>query len=240
MRRFPFNFKIEEFIPVSQFVLESYKRDRAEFVKFSPEYDGKHLSSCTSIVDQVDKAINPQTFTAQMKKATETLYSHLDTASVCATQLERYCEKAGIKLPLDKKDLGFTEIRKKCRTRDAEGAVSGLKKAQQLISPYLSVLEPIGFFKIKQEILTKLVKDINEANALQNSLQNERAMLVQKNIEQITNLWNNLNDILKTGKTIFKENPTKVKEYTLTQILTRVRHTLSPEVKEKRAKAAGA
>lgn len=66
--------------------------------------------------------------------------------------------------------------------------------------------------------------------------QNERGKLVQDNIEKIKEFWNVINDILKTGKTIFKANPVKIKEYTQTQILSRIRHEISPEAAAKNIK----
>jgi hypothetical protein len=59
--------------------------------------------------------------------------------------------------------------------------------------------------------------------------------LLQKRFENLlferalpqSQLYNFLNDIMKTGKTIYKKDPVKVKEYTQTEILSRLEHTIS-------------
>ncbi len=237
MRKQPFNFKLEEFIPFCRFTLESFKTDKPEFIKFSPDYDGDFLETTEQSLGNVDKIINPQALTARMKKTTELLYGKLDGALLLIDSLERYCEKAGPGLLLTKKDLGFSVTRTKCHNRDAEGAAAGLKKAEQLVIPYLTLLELKGYTKAKQEDLSKQIKDIEDANILQNSLQNERAKLVQDNMEKIKDFWEVINDILKTGKIIFKENPLKIKEYTQTQIISRIRREISPEATVKKVKS---
>jgi hypothetical protein len=223
MRILPFNFKIEEFIPFCDFSINSYTVDRPKFVIFSPEYDGDHLTDTINLRDTVDGLINPKAITVQMKNTTEKLYKLLDLGLTIIDDLERYCEKAGVKVPVSKKDFGFSTTRKKCHNRDAEGAISGFKLMKELSAPYLSVLTPLGYTVEKQTNLSNLIKDIGDTNTLQNSIYNQRGVLVQNNIGQITELWDTIKDILKTGKIIFKKDPVKIKEYTQAKILERIR-----------------
>ena len=59
-----------------------------------------------------------------------------------------------------------------------------------------------------------------------NGLLNERMELVNDNIDLFENLWSYMNDILKTGKTLFKHDSVKVKEYTQTEILERIERNI--------------
>ena len=229
MRILPFNFKIEEFIPFSDFALASYTVDRQKFIIYSPAYGEDHLPDTIALRDTVDGLINPKVITAQMKTTTVKLYNLLDSGLKIIDDMERYCEKAGVNVPITKMDFGFSKTRKSCRNRDAEGAISGFKLMKELSTPYLPVLTPLGYTVEKQTNLSNLIKDIGDTNTLQNSIYNQRGVLVQDNIGQITELWDVINDILKTGKIIFKEDPAKIKEYTQAKILERIRQNRDNE-----------
>lgn len=221
MRKVPYSFKNEELIPFCDFVFSSYTANQPAFIDYSPNYGGDHLSGCINTRDTVDRAINPKTLTAKLKGVTRALYAHLDNGLNIIDDVERYCEKG--KVPLTKKDLEITRTRRKCHSRDAEGAIRGFKLMRELIGPHLAVLEEQGYTKSKQERLIKLIKDINDNNVLQNSIINERAVLVQNNIGRVCELWEKITDILKTGKIIYKTDPAKRITYTQTRILERIR-----------------
>lgn len=223
MRKIPFNFKIEELTPFSLFVLTSYRGDHAAFLKFSPKYSEAHLTNYSARMDVVDQILNPKGLTAQMKKATQTLYDRLDAAIVFVDALQRYVEMGESKIPVPVKDFGFSGVRKKGQSRDAEGVLGGLRNIKQLAEPHLTELAAQGYTTEKQTALTQLITDISTANGLQNDFLNQRIKLVQDNIDLFTEFWGMVNDVLKSGKTIYKENPAKVKEYTQAVILRRIR-----------------
>jgi hypothetical protein len=229
MRKKPFDFKLEELVPFSRFALESYTADRPKFIVFSPDYGGDHLTICNTKMDAVDKIINPATITSQMKKATRNLYTGYEQALDFIDHIERYVDKAKDGLPVTVKDFEFSKTRKRIHAKDAEGAIEGLKLIEQQAKPHLAILEAKGYVKAKQDELPAIIKTLSDANVLQNSLTNQRANLVQENMGVITEFWDMINDILKSGKTIFKDDEVKIKEYTQAKILTRLRR----EKKEK-------
>ena len=226
MRKKAFDFKNEELIPVSDLALQSYTNDRAEFIALLPDYDGEHLQNAINMRDMIDKLINPGTLTSRAKNSTQALYTALKETLDFADKFERFAEKAAEAFPVSKSDLELSDMRKKCHSRDSEGVVKILKNISQFVEPYKAVLEAKGFTPEWQAKLAGLIKTIGDIKKQRTGITNQRAKLVQDNINDVNAFWKVIEDILKTGKTIYKENPAKKKEYTKSEILKKVRRNI--------------
>lgn len=223
MRTKPFSFKIEEFVPVNEFTLASYTNDQPQFLLFSPKYSVAHLAGCKTQLDIVNQILNPKGLTSQMKNATERLQGLFKDTLTHVDAIQRYVEMCGTQIPVKVKDFGFSAIRKKCHSSDAEGVLSRLKLVDQLATPNLTLLVAQGYTADKQAAFKQLQLDIANTNIEYNGLLNQRIKLVQDNIGLFTEFWDKMRDVLKSGKTIFKADPAKKQEYTQAAILRRVR-----------------
>ncbi|HEY4785659.1 MAG TPA: hypothetical protein VIH57_06405, partial [Bacteroidales bacterium] len=144
-------------------------------------------------------------------------------------KVERYVEMAETNVPLTKKDLGITPLREECHSHNAAFVTEGLKTIKKLLAPHLAILEPLGYTKEIQAEGESLTTTIGSNKIEYNKLLNERMKLVVDNIDLFESLWDFLNDILKTGKTIYKKDPVKIKEYTQSEILKRLEHIVSDD-----------
>ncbi len=227
-----FNFRLEDLPAVGRFVKESYVRDRDRFIAFSDAYDGDHLSQLDALLKEAGECISPATLTEQMKQATANLYNALDAVTEHTFKLERYVEMAAGEIALKKKSLNLPALREQCRRRNAEGVSDGIRRIQQLIAPYTETLAAKGYSTEKQQELSDLATKIETANLAQNSFLNQRRQLTKDNAELFNRTWKAINDVLKTGKIIYKKDPVKKAEYMQTALLKRVRATKQSENSE--------
>ncbi len=227
MNKVSFNFKAEELEHIGEFVRTSFINDQQDFVDFSPRYDNTFLDDFDQKMRMLKECTSPVILTKKLAKTTTSLYNTLDNVADFLGDLGRYIEMAGSIIPLSIKDLDIPVLRKKCRNRDAEGVVKGLNTVKQLITPHLSALENEGFTSEKQTQIDTFISDINSDNKQQNELLNQRSYLVDSNITLLNDFWKMVQDLLKSGKVIYKKNPVKKKEYTKSDILKRLRHTES-------------
>jgi hypothetical protein len=225
MRRILFSFKSENLLPLANFVRTSYERDREMFISFSPSYNGNHLADFNAQQQLVADRVFPKSLTMQLSSATERLYTLLEKLVFHLDKLERYLDKASATTGLPAKKLNLSAIRLKCRNSNVEGALKDASEMQQLIAPHLQALESVGYTPALQSELTEILLSINTENTLQDSLQKQRTQLVSDNVELLNALWETVNDILKTGKVLFKSNPIKVKDYTQSDILKKLEHS---------------
>lgn len=107
---------------------------------------------------------------------------------------------------------------------------------QQVLQPGLNALQSGGY---KPEQLAALIGDIEKANQEQDRILNQRRRLVEDNTEKLNLFWAVLNDIMKTGKLIHRDNPARKDEYTQTNILKRVRMVYKAKEEKKTAATAG-
>jgi hypothetical protein len=223
MKKFAFGFKIEDLSPFGDIVRVSYVRDRPKFILFSPLYDGDHLTNYDSVAKMVYDCINPKVLTKKMKTATENLHKEMDTTNSYLDTVQRYLEKSSGKIDTNVADFEISLIKTSCRTYHAEGAIKGLNGLKQMLTPYLTILAASGYTAAKFAELEAHTTAIKTLNTDQSTFLNQRMKQVQDNAGLLNGFWETINDILKTGKIIFEEDPAILKEYTQSYILDKVR-----------------
>ena len=227
MSNFIFNFKIEEMAPITSFARQSFMNYRDKFIGFSPIYGDGYLENLDSKLEVVTQVVLPKTLMVQLKQETTKLYSNLDTIKKNGLMLKRYVEMAGSKVAVGLKDLNFSGLRKTCDHRDAEGALGAMKRIDQLLEPYMDVLQTQGYSQEMQDEWKSLAEEVKSGNIAQNEIMNKIQQLAEDNTAVLNELWEMVNGILRTGKLLFKDDKLKQKEFTLTEIRKRVRHDVA-------------
>ena len=223
-----FKCRVEELPFLGNIVLESFLRDKSEFIAFSPDYKDPFVTNYQAQVKTVDNLVAPKTLIAEQKQITLRLKSHFTRGRNLMNKLERYVQKAektdGLKLTIALDDFGFKAVRQNMNLKNDEGAVLHLKAVKQNFINNLAVLEGKGYTAAVQAELEALISDIANDSLAQTKKMKEREKLVADNIEQLNKLWLMIDDLLKTGKSILKEeDKSRSKDYTYSDLIKNVR-----------------
>jgi hypothetical protein len=236
MKKPDFNFKAEELPPIGDFLATSFTADKAVFAAFSPQYTDGFADLLSLRLKEVKEIIDPATVTSQMKQATQKLYDAEGSMNNLLDSIKRYCEMAGKELTIKIDDLKIPALRKCLHNRDAEGALKLARNIQQVLQACLTVMQAKGY---KPEQMSTLIDAIEKANQDQDKLLNQRRRLVEENMDKLNDFWALLNDIMKTGKLIHRNNPARKDEYTQANILKRVRMVYKAKEEKTIAATAG-
>ena len=220
MKKLLYDFHSDKFVAFGRLLNASYEADRADFIAFSPEYDGQHLSNFVSKLTLCNARINPKTIMQRRKDNTSQLHSQLQLVVPFIDQLERYMSKSN--LTITAKELEFSDLRKKAQSSNAEKPLKILKDTQQLLQPHLQKLEPIGFTKDKQDQLDIFISNLEGGLTQKILIDKELQKLVNENADLLNETWLIMDDILKTGKAIYKQNDEKLNNYVKSRILKQI------------------
>lgn len=226
---YQFDCKIDELPVLSKALKESYVRDQVAFKTFSPDFNAAYLAAFEAEMEAADTLINPVKFTKESKKLTQRLNENIAKLKPLIYQLEAYAIRAEENLKVAPKDFGFSRLRTKMNTQDAEGSVAALKTTLQFVDANLAALQEKGFSAAARTELSTLQAAIKAGIEEQNKKLDERAELVQANIATLNTLWTRLQDVMKVGKALYKSSdPVKLDDYTKTTIMKSIRRERQP------------
>lgn len=223
-RKYDFPCRIEELPVIGGFLHDSFVTDKADFIEFSPDYDTPFLKNYEKQQAEAEEIINPKKLSAELKKITERLYANCNKLRPLLDRIERFAQKAADDLTIAVKDFGISAVRKKISSKDTEGLGEALKKLLKSVDDNIAELKAKGYKVAERTTIGDLQKAIKEDNASQNTKQGEKAKLVEDNIGVLNELWAMMQDIMKTGQTIYKtESPAKFKNYVFSQLKNKIR-----------------
>lgn len=221
-----FNGKIEDLPFLGLIILASFNRDEADFIKFAPKYKTPFATNVQTQITLVEELINPKKLTGEMKQLTHQLIEGFTHCRNFVNKVERYLEMAvdeKLSLTMAPADFGIKAIRDAVNVKNDEGVVLHLRTLKQNLADNLTVLATQGYTTEVQTELTTLIKTLSDASVAQTQKKKEREKLVESNIDELNKLWVILSDILKSGKTIYKEiDKRKLKDYTYIEVLKNV------------------
>jgi hypothetical protein len=219
--------KTEELTFLASFVLDSFKRDKADFIAFSPDYADPFDTGLQTKIEEAETIVAPKKLMGELKNATTTLRKDYTRCRNMVNKLERYVEKAyddNLTLTIAPGDFGFKATRATVNLKNDEGIVKNLTLLKDNMAANVVVLEPKGFNKDVQAELQSLIADVLNDSKAQTRKKKEWETLIQNNAEKLNKLWYQTKDILKTGKTIYKEkNGNKIKDYTYEHVIADIR-----------------
>ena len=226
--------KDEELTTLCKFAAFSVSRDLADFSAYSPKFNPVYVKKFESTIATASEVIEPESETAEQKAITNRIKTTLDGLLDAVNRLTGYLDLAKEKLTMTPADFGIKHLRKSIVARDAEGAINSLHLIIGNITKYKEILSEQG---LNDDLITRFV---NAATMIaidkqkQYELISHRKGLVQNNLALFNGLYKQLNEILKTGKILYKANdPAKKQEYTFTDMKKRVRRVAKPDITEK-------
>lgn len=220
-----FKFKYEELPAVSDWVKSAFVRDLSSFTGFSAEYSDGFLNNYEQSHQAMKEVVEPRQLSLELNAVTTKLYHLLlDQIQTEIDYLKRQAERAESNLTNPVKKWFFTEAKNSARSKDTESVVKYLKNILALIDKNLSALQEKGYTTEKRQVFVNIKDQIETLSATQNEMFSKRKRLVEDNITLLNQHWTLVNDVLRTGKVIFKRtSKAKTDDYTLTTILSHIK-----------------
>jgi hypothetical protein len=225
-----FNCKDEELPVVCGFLAISLNRDLNDFVAFSPQFQSSYVDDFKVKIDAVDELVQPKSETIELKMLNERIYATLDSLITPINYIEGYLNLAGKTVPITAADFGLTSLRKSARSRDVESVLKLLRAVEGNLAKYKTELEAKGLTEALvlkfAETGTLLADDRNKKY----ELVSKRMALVQNNLGMLNDLYDQLVEICKIGKILYKPtDKAKLNDYTFSYLMKQVRRVEKPE-----------
>jgi hypothetical protein len=211
-------------VVLARMTKDNYVRDKLAFEGYKPS---KYVPTYATVLDGkitlVEGIIFPKVLTAELKVITQRIINNMLAIRPLLNELEGYVDDA-TGLTVAPKDFGIKEVRKKITNGDQEGLNGALQYLLTNITNNMTPLTNVGYSLADKTALENLKQDILDDNVAQNNKEEQRAQLRVDNVDVINDLLKDLQGIWKDGKLLFKiSNPTKAKDYTLSQLKNRIR-----------------
>jgi len=225
-----FNCKDEELPVVCGFLAISLNRDLNDFVAFSPQFLSGYVDGFKAKIDAVDELVQPKSETIELKMLNERIYATLDSLITPINYTEGYLNLAGKTVPITSTDFGLTSLRKSARSRDVESVLKLLRTVEGNLAKYKTELEAKGLTEALAlkfaEAGTALANDKNTKYKLVSN----RMATVQNNIGMLNDLYDQLVEITRIGKILYKQtDKAKLNDYTFSYLMKQVRRVEKPE-----------
>jgi hypothetical protein len=232
--------RLEELPFLADYARDNFLRDQADFVTHSPEYKTDFLAKFDPQLKLVEEAMATSMLIAQHKNITERITKNYDVARNWANKIENYAKKAFGDAGSQIADFGFKNLRIDLKNKNDEGLVKRLKELLQHADAHIATLQPKGFTPELRDSFKAFIDALETDIKSQSRKIDERKFLVKDNNKEYEALWEMINtDLLETGKVIYKEkNKEKVKDYTYTELIKKIRIARKKEATDEAAATA--
>lgn len=207
-------FKQEDYVAIADFMLQSFERDKADFLKYYKAMDDAFLADFKAANEALKKAPSVMMRVKQQQSVTSRLHNLLDETKKNVIFLNDYAQRAKLDV------ASLTKVVKQIVSRNAEGVVKILRDALPYYEEHVDEITnmPEGFLDSIKEQVTQ----IEVLNADQNNSMNVKKSVANANQGHYKNLYDYISEVAKAGKLIYKGTP-KASEYTIQTVLSRVR-----------------
>lgn len=222
--KLPISARIEEVPTLGQFLRDSYNRDLTDFQSYKPtKYVAGYLTNFDLKATAVNGLINPLALLSQLGIITLRIETNRIALRPLMNKLEGYVRDA-TGLTIQKKDFGISQVRTAVNKDDQEKINSALQYVLQNISANNAALLTADMPASMPTDIAAIKTSLFNDNAAQKAKMQEKALLVSDNMDKIIEFCNILKDLMAEGKSVYKEsNKTKLKDYTNTQLINRIR-----------------
>lgn len=214
--------KNEELPVLGRYLLFSFSRDLNDFNKFSPLFGDEYVKLLEQRIAKADDVVEPKTEIAQQKVLNEKITTNINSLRDPLNRFEAYVNLSLAELPTTTDGFGIVELRKGIKAHDAEKIIKSLHTICTTAATHFDVLNRYG---LKQDMIQVFN---TTANNLSNDVQTlyemtvHRRNLIQNNQSVFNDLFEQMNEIMNIGKVLYKSsNPTKLKEYTFSELTKR-------------------
>ena len=220
-----FSCKNEELLPVSKFTLYSLKRDLAEFTVFSTLFGEQYVTETEAMINSVENLLEPQAETLALGMITQTMEQQLVNLKQLLSHTEGYLKLMKNVPGITPATFGVSALRKSMYKNDYEGVLKGLKVLNSNIQNLQAALQSKGMPATMPQTLQSIHDNLALNKEKQFEIKSNRAAIVQKNIQELNNLFLRISEIYKIGKVLYKNtDPAKYMDYTFKSLLKKGRN----------------
>lgn len=225
-----YNCKNEELSVICKFAAFNLTRDLPDFSAYSPRFSAEYVEGFKAKINVVSELVEPKSEIMELKLLNEQLYKRLDELITPINFLTGYINMANGQLKLSPADFGLSTLRKGIVSKDVESVIRSLQTVNTNIAKHKGVLAQQG---LKDELIDRFTNEairIAAEKQKQYEMLSNRKNLVQTNQVLLNELFEQLNEILSTGKILYKKvDLAKQKGYTFNELKKRVRKTSKPD-----------
>jgi len=217
------NCKTEEIPFIGQFVLDNVQRDLSDFTSAAPDIDQDYLDKQAAKQAIINALVTRAEKTGELKVATQSLYDRMDSLKPKLDLFEIKLKRAAEQIAKPVAEFGLPKLRANIKKRNAEATFASLAVLLREIDSNTPALEAKGFTAAMRQEIVDDRTFIDSHNRLQNTLMNQRSELSADNNALLLDYWRDIAELIGIGKLIYKNDTVKAKEYTFTNLCTRVR-----------------
>jgi len=222
-----YNCKDEELPVICNFGAFSLNRDLSDFTDYSKKFNADYVAGFKTTIASATEVVAPESELLIQKAITARLYAMFDSLIDPINRVAGYLSLA--KLGITPDEFGLTRLRKCINSRDAEGAMDSLHTVISNIENNNDALVAQGLSDELIARFTTASSSIAADKQLQYEIGSKRKNIVQDNLALFNGLYQQLVEVLDTGKILYKSsNPAKLQEYTFSELKKRVRKAAKP------------
>ncbi len=204
--------KNEDYVPIGEIVLNNFSNDQPDFLKFYKSMNEDYRNDFEQALDKV-KTLESSHYLRLKEQTTLTkaLYAKCDETADRLQVLSSYLEFEN--LDCKKSQEASTAFRK----RNVEGGVRSGKE----VLIYASNSESLLAKNMPDDFLSQLSTMINDAEAMnlqQNDMLLQRTKASNDDRVHYDELYRYISEVCKAGKIVYKKDPAKKAQYTLSKI----------------------
>ncbi len=219
-----YNCKDEELVVVCDYVQTSLQRDLSDFTAFATKFNQHYLADFQGKIQAIRQIVFPYDKTNELKIVTACLYAGMDELINFLDRLEGYIKLSKNAVPISATDFGTFALKKKIRSRDAEGTLKELQQVISNVEKYREPLEEQGLSHKAMEQLSAAFDEINTGNQKQYEIVSSRRILTVENINMLNALYAQMMEICGIGKILYKKSQKeKLPDYTFVYLKKKVR-----------------
>lgn len=216
--------KDEELIVICNYLTISFRRDMADFTAYSPKFNAQYLSEFQQKINDTNNIVFSDDATKELKIVTARLYGTMDRLSDSLNFLRGYISMAKGVIPFSAADFGITVLKRKIKSRDAEGVLKNLQMLNGNIEKYSAQLAEQGLTPQMIQKFKDYLAEIENDNQKQYEIISNRRISVENNTNMFNDIYRQLMEICEIGKIIYKKTQSaKLQDYTFTDLVKRVR-----------------
>lgn len=228
-------FKMEDIPVVGEFIIHSAEEDLAAINHATTDIDQAWLDGLRVKCERVKKRVPPLTKTSELKEVTRRLYKRMDDLRTELNMLEVKLLRAEDTLSIGLKGFGLSAIRKKISVKDTEGLLFAMTGMLQQVDANRAALEAKGFTEEQRAWFSAEMAEIRRGNELQQRMIAGRNGLTAANVILINDFWDDVSELAKIGRLVFKHDRARRMSYTLRAL----RHEVGGDRRRKKKEVPG-
>ena len=227
MKKFNFEFHVDELLLIGEYVKTCYSRDHQDFIRFSPEFWEPHLFKFTDKLREISIVIQRNQTTRQLNEIATRIEMISPIITEYLTQLSVIFNFVNLKILIRKTKPIFQNLHHYIKEVDSEKLVFFFTQLKQSVYPYIKQLEDAAFDHGLQAELDAYISILNAEYVEKKTLMAELTYWEERNALLFNEFWSMLDQVLRSGQKIYCKNPVKLNDYTSSYVLMKVRETVS-------------